>query len=235
MSPGTRHNAWSERLRQGVGTEVGVSVESHRPRNNARRTTGVTIPREPNRVVREVEDAIELRIGAAVEHGDEIARGIGILIEEHVLVVARSRGAERYIRCAGQVDRLEGIRKNPGHTRVEVEHDLRIPNNIEPSTPTRVGVAYVRRSWGTDGAIAVSQFSDDEVRFSPGDVVYIDGGRKARVVESHRAGSATVVQLDVVRNTRAADALRGTIIEMEGDDIPDAPEGAFYHYEIVRT
>ena len=111
----------------------------------------------------------------------------------------------------------------------------RIPKTIEPSTPTRVGVASVRRSWGTDGLIAVSQFSEGEIRFSPGDVVYIDGGRPATVVESHKAGTATVLQLDVIRNTRAADALRGTIIEMEDDDLPEAPEGAFYHYEIVGT
>ena len=35
----------------------------------------------------------------------------------------------------------------------------RIPKTIDPSTPSRVGVASVRRSWGTDGSIAVSQFA----------------------------------------------------------------------------
>lgn len=93
----------------------------------------------------------------------------------------------------------------------------------------------MRRAWGTEGAIAVSQFSEDEDRFSPGEIVYIHGGRRARVIESHRAGSATVLKLDVLRNTRDAEALRGTIIEMEGEDLPDAPEGAYYHYEIVGT
>lgn len=106
---------------------------------------------------------------------------------------------------------------------------------IEPSTPTRVGVASVRRPWGTGGAIAVSPFSDEAERFSPGDTVYLHGGREAKVIECHRAGSATVLQLDVVRNTRDAGALRGTIIEMEGADLPEAPEGAYYHYEIVGT
>lgn len=104
---------------------------------------------------------------------------------------------------------------------------------IEPSTPTRVGVASVRRPWGTEGAIAVSPFSDEADRFSPGDTVYLRGGREARVIECHRAGSATVLQLDVVRNARDAGALRGTIIEMEGADLPEAPEGAYYHYEII--
>lgn len=113
--------------------------------------------------------------------------------------------------------------------------NIRIPKTIDPSTPSRVGVASVRRSWGTDGSIAVTQFADGEIRFSPGDVVYIVGGRRATVVESHKAGTATVLQLDVIRNTRAADALRGTIIEVEHDDLPEAPEGAFYHYEIVGT
>ena len=41
----------------------------------------------------------------------------------------------------------------------------------------------MRRAWGTGGAIAVSQFSDDGDRFSPGDTVYLKGGREARVVE----------------------------------------------------
>ena len=104
---------------------------------------------------------------------------------------------------------------------------------IETSTPTRVGVASVRRAWGTGGAIAVSQFSDDGDRFSPGDTVYLDGGRPARVVDCHRAGSAMVLQLDVIRNVRDATALRGTIIEMEDEDLPKPPEGAFYHYEIL--
>ncbi|MBT3941538.1 MAG: 16S rRNA processing protein RimM [Chloroflexi bacterium] len=104
---------------------------------------------------------------------------------------------------------------------------------IQTSTPTRVGVASVRRSWGVDGSIAVSQFSEDEDRFSPGVTVYINGGREARILDSHRAGSAIVLQLDIVRNTRDANALRGTVIEMEGDDIPEAPDGTYYHYEIV--
>ncbi len=106
-------------------------------------------------------------------------------------------------------------------------------DRIEPSTPTRVGVASVRRPWGTGGAIAVSQFSEDGDRFSPGDTVFLHGGREARVEECHRAGSAIVLQLDVIRNVRDATALRGTIIEMEGKDLPEPPEGAFYHYEIV--
>lgn len=110
-----------------------------------------------------------------------------------------------------------------------------LADKIQPSTPTRVGVASVRRAWGVDGSIAVSPFSDEPDRFSPGDTVYVDGGRPAKVVESHRAGSATVLQLDVLRNTRDANALRGTIIEMEGEDLPDAPEGTYYHYEIVGT
>ncbi|MCH8817820.1 MAG: 16S rRNA processing protein RimM [Chloroflexi bacterium] len=91
----------------------------------------------------------------------------------------------------------------------------------------------MRRAWGTGGAIAVSQFSDDGDRFSPGDTVYLQGGREARVVDCHRAGTATILELDVIRNVRDATALRGTIIEMEGDDLPKPPEGAFYHYEIV--
>ncbi|MDA1256814.1 MAG: ribosome maturation factor RimM [Chloroflexi bacterium] len=107
------------------------------------------------------------------------------------------------------------------------------PESIEPSTPTRVGVGSVRRPWGTDGAISVSQFSDDEQRFHPGDTVYLQGGRAAKVMESHRSGTSTVLLLDIVRNVRAASDLRGTVIEMERADIPEAPEGSFYHYEII--
>ena len=108
-----------------------------------------------------------------------------------------------------------------------------LANKIQPSTPSRVGVASVRRAWGTDGSIAVSPFSDVTNRFTPGEIVYVDGGRRAKVLDSHRAGSATVLQLDIVRNNRDANALRGTLIEMESDDLPDAPEGSYYHYEIV--
>ena len=61
----------------------------------------------------------------------------------------------------------------------------------------------------------------------------LQGGREAGVVDWHRAGTATILELDVIRNVRDATALRGTIIEMEGEDLPKPPEGAFYHYEIV--
>ena len=108
-----------------------------------------------------------------------------------------------------------------------------LANKIQPSTPSRVGVASVRRAWGTDGSIAVSPFSDVTNRFTPGEIVYVDGGRRAKVLDSHRAGSAPVLHLDIVRNNRDANALRGTLIEMESDDLPDAPEGSYYHYEIV--
>jgi len=127
----------------------------------------------------------------------------------------------------------EKRRPKPAKPAVPKVQRIRQPNVIEPSSPTRVGIASVRRSWGTDGSIAITPFSEGEDRFSPGDTVFVAGGHPAKVIDSHRAGTATVLQLDVIRNTRDADALRGTIIEMEGEDLPEAPEGAYYHYEIV--
>lgn len=103
----------------------------------------------------------------------------------------------------------------------------------EPSSESRVGVAYVRRAWGTDGSLAVTQYSDDPDRLAPGTRVYLEGNRPAKVVEWHRAGSAIVLRLDAVRDSRDAEALRGTILEMERDDLPSAAPGVYYHFEII--
>jgi hypothetical protein len=46
----------SERFRCGVGTEVSVSGEVHRPRNNARRTAGVAVPREMGGCARKLRE-----------------------------------------------------------------------------------------------------------------------------------------------------------------------------------
>ena len=96
----------------------------------------------------------------------------------------------------------------------------------------RVVVGVVRRPYGFDGSIAVSQHSSDPDRFKPGDDIIVDGAPFS--IEAVKVtGRATVLKLASVNSEEQAGALRGKTIEVDVSALPPPPPGAYYHYQII--
>jgi 16S rRNA processing protein RimM len=88
-----------------------------------------------------------------------------------------------------------------------------------------VTVGRVGRPHGLAGSFVVERPSDDPGRFVPGARVYA-GREPAAVLESKRSGGRLVVRLD-------RDVPRGTPLELPASELPPAPEGEFYVFELV--
>lgn len=95
-----------------------------------------------------------------------------------------------------------------------------------------VAVGFVRRPWGYDGSIAIAQNGDDPDRFRVGRAVHV-GGKEHLIQRSDVSGNSVVLKLSSVDTEEQANALRGMVLEVLPGDIPPAPTGTYYHYEIV--
>ncbi|MXY79635.1 MAG: 16S rRNA processing protein RimM [Chloroflexi bacterium] len=88
-------------------------------------------------------------------------------------------------------------------------------------------VGRVERPWGLRGEIKVLPLTDYPERFAPGARVFV-GGADRRVRHSRWHKGRVFVALDGVDRVEAAEALRGTLLEIPEDETPAFAEGEYY-------
>ena len=108
-----------------------------------------------------------------------------------------------------------------------------LPSSTEqPSRSDRIAVARVLGIWGKVGHIKIESLSDIPSRFIRGarffirDRTYVSEG-------SRQQGKMLLLKLQGINDRKAADELRGELLEADPKGSPDLPEGAFYHYQII--
>ena len=107
-----------------------------------------------------------------------------------------------------------------------------------PAQPESVRVGEILRPHGVRGEVAVFATSDTPGRFAAGSVLRLelpDGGSSTlRIAASReRRPGLLVVAFDGVADRDAAEALRGGALEVDRSEVPPAPEGAFYQFELM--
>jgi 16S rRNA processing protein RimM len=95
-----------------------------------------------------------------------------------------------------------------------------------------VVVGRVLRSHGIRGEVVVEPYSDVPERFDPGAELLL-AGRPVTVatVRPHRGG--LLVRFERVLDRDVADTLRGGLLEIARDAVPEAPEETWYYFELV--
>ena len=104
--------------------------------------------------------------------------------------------------------------------------------------PERVTVGRVLRPHGVRGEMVVAVLSDVPGRFAPGNKLLMareEGGlAEPVVVESerpHKGGA--VIRLAGVEDRDRVEELRGRWLEVERSEVPAAPPGTYYHFELL--
>ncbi len=97
----------------------------------------------------------------------------------------------------------------------------------------RIPVARVRKPVGYDGSLAVTLYSGDPDRISPGSVVYVRGREETITAARPGARGSTVVRLESVTTFEQADRLRDAEFEVNAEDLPESPPGVYYHFQII--
>jgi len=102
-----------------------------------------------------------------------------------------------------------------------------------------VEVGRIGKPHGIRGEVTVESFSDAPERFAPGAELQATppGGRPRRLtvesVRPHRG--ALLVRFAEAAGRDAAEELRGALLEVPREAVPEAPEGTWYHFQLVGS
>jgi 16S rRNA processing protein RimM len=101
-----------------------------------------------------------------------------------------------------------------------------------------VTVGRVLRPHGVRGEMVVAVLSDVPGRFAPGNKLLMSreegGAAETVVVESERPHKTGVVlRLAGITSPEQVEELRGRWMEVERSEVPAAPPGTYYHFELL--
>lgn len=83
-----------------------------------------------------------------------------------------------------------------------------------------------------DGSISVTPYADDPSTLVPGAKV-LAGDASYTVSAVKRAGSGLTLTFVEIKRPEEAEKLRGVDLEVLHTDVPPAPPGVYYHYQII--
>ena len=114
----------------------------------------------------------------------------------------------------------------------------------EPATETGVDgssetilVGIVIRPQALRGEVRIQIHSDVPDRFAPGRELLVLAGegppRRVRIASSRPVRGGAVIRLEGYRDRDQAEELRGARLAVRPSDVPPAPEGHYYHFELL--
>jgi 16S rRNA processing protein RimM len=110
-------------------------------------------------------------------------------------------------------------------------------STTDADSPETILVGLVHKPHGLRGEVAVESFSEVADRFAVGaglDLVPpTRRRRRVRVRSCRRHSRGLLIGFEGVVDRDRAEELRGARLEVLRDEVPPAPEGEFYHFELV--
>jgi 16S rRNA processing protein RimM len=95
----------------------------------------------------------------------------------------------------------------------------------------RIALAAVAGAHGVKGEVRLKLFSDSVESLSRHKKLYL-GGAERRLV-SVRPGKTPVARFEGVGDRAAAEALRGSLVEVDRTTLPPLEDGEYYHADII--
>ncbi|MFL6753193.1 MAG: ribosome maturation factor RimM [Sphingomicrobium sp.] len=109
------------------------------------------------------------------------------------------------------------------------------PPNPPPSrgtADTRIALAAVAGAHGVKGEIRLKLFSDSVESLSRHEKLYVAGVER-RLLAIRDGGKAAVARLEGISDRSQAEALRGSLVEVERSALPPLEEGEYYHADLI--
>ena len=101
-----------------------------------------------------------------------------------------------------------------------------------PVTGKRVALAAVAGAHGVKGELRLKLFSDRVESLARHSRLYV-GGRELELHDVKEGGKTAIARFEGVSDRTAAEALRGSLVEIDRDDLPALEDGEYYHADIV--
>jgi 16S rRNA processing protein RimM len=109
------------------------------------------------------------------------------------------------------------------------------PPNPPPSrgrAEERIALAAVAGAHGVKGELRLKLFTDSIDNLARHPFVYV--GELERKLESVRAGSSgAIARIAGISDRSAAEALRGSLVEVDRSALPPLEEGEYYHADLI--
>ena len=99
-------------------------------------------------------------------------------------------------------------------------------------TEKRVALAAVAGAHGVKGEVRLKLFTDSAAGLAPYEKVYV-GGTERRLLNVRDGGKAAIARFEGVADRSAAEALRGSLVEVDRSALPPLEEGEYYHSDLV--
>jgi 16S rRNA processing protein RimM len=96
----------------------------------------------------------------------------------------------------------------------------------------RIALAAVAGAHGIKGELRLKLFSDSAESLSRHAKLYV-GGAERRLLSIRDSGKTAVARLEGVDDRSAAEALRGSLVEIDRSALPPLEEGEYYHADLI--
>jgi 16S rRNA processing protein RimM len=99
-----------------------------------------------------------------------------------------------------------------------------------------IAVGRVLRAHGLEGEVVIRRFGETEGVLAPGASLRFGEGTEAirrTVLSSKPHGRDWIVTLEGLHDRDLADAIRGELLFVEEESLPDLPKGTYYRFQLV--
>ena len=96
----------------------------------------------------------------------------------------------------------------------------------------RIALAAVAGAHGVKGELRLKLFSDSVESLSNHEKLYV-GGSERRLLAIRESGNVAVARFEGITDRSAAEALRGSLVEVDRLALPALEEGEYYHADLI--
>jgi 16S rRNA processing protein RimM len=96
----------------------------------------------------------------------------------------------------------------------------------------RIALAAIAGAHGVKGELRLKLFSDSVESLSMHQKLYVGGGER-RLLAIRESGKMPVARFEGIADRSAAEALRGSLVEVYRSDLPPLDEGEYYHADLI--
>ena len=96
----------------------------------------------------------------------------------------------------------------------------------------RIALAAVSGAHGVRGELRLKLFCDSVESLRRHDQLYIAGAPR-RLLDLRMSGKTVLATFEDIADRNAAEAFRGTLIEVDRADLPPLEEGEYYHVDLI--
>jgi 16S rRNA processing protein RimM len=101
-----------------------------------------------------------------------------------------------------------------------------------PAAGKRVALAAVAGAHGVKGELRLKLFSDSIESLARHSRLHV-GGRELALKDIKDGGKTAIARFEGISDRTAAEALRGSFVEIDRDQLPPLEEGEYYHADLI--